>query len=138
MDDWLGASRNFWFESGFICVGLIFGASAVAIGEHKAYLLGPALYLLFFVALPYLEISPVKPAVRAVHEIRTGMTESEVRAIIDRHFPEHGRFKRPDVGPLRNDVLSFVLDPGDGRYNAAIVQIKFSLGKCVSSEFLPD
>jgi hypothetical protein len=138
LDDWLGVSRKFWFESGFICVGAIFGVSAVILGEHKGYLVLPGLYLLFVFALPFLEMSPVKPAVRIVEEIRPGMTEAEIRAIVDRHFPEHGRFKRPDIGPLRGDALGFILDPSDGRYNAAIVQIKFSSGKCVSSEFLPD
>jgi len=57
-------------------------------------------YILFILALPFIDLSPVKPAVRAVHEIRPGMTESQVRAVLDRHFPEHGRFKRPAIGPL--------------------------------------
>ncbi len=138
MDDWLGASRNPWFEVGFITVAAIFGIYALVTGEHKGYLLVPTLFVLLILALPFLELSPVKPAVRAIQEIRAGMTEVEVRAIIDRYFPEHGRFKRPEIGPVRDNVLSFVLDPSDGRYNAAVVQIKFSAGKCTAAEFLPD
>jgi hypothetical protein len=98
----------------------------------------PVDYVLFILSLPFLELSPVKPAVRAVHEIRPGMSEAQVRTILDRHFPEHGHFKRPTIGALHENDLSFVLDPNDGRYNAAIVQIKFSEGRCVSAEFLPD
>ena len=49
-----------------------------------------------------------------------------------------GRFDRPTFGPMRKDVLAFVLDPSDGRYDAAIVRIRFAVGKCVSAEFFPD
>ncbi len=101
-------------------------------------LLLPVAYLLLMLALPFLDLSPVKPAIRAVHTIRPGMTESEVRAVLAQQFPEHGRFKRPDFGVLHQDVLSVVLDPTDGRYNAAVVIIRFSGGKCVTAEFLPD
>ena len=138
IDDWLGASRSVLFELAFVLLGMIFGAFAFAIGKHKAFLLAPSFYVLFILALPFLELSPVKPAVRAVHEIRRGMSEAQVRAVLDRHFPEQGHFKRPAIGALHQDSLSFVLDPNDGRYDAAVVQIKFSAGECVSAEFLSD
>ena len=138
LDDWVGASRNVLFELAFLLLGLIFGAFAFSLGKHKAFLVAPLIYVLFILALPFLEVSPVKPAVRAVHEIRPGMSEAQVRAVLDHHFPEHGHFKRPAIGALEKDAISFVLDPNDGRYNAAIVQIKFSDGKCISAEFLPD
>jgi len=138
MDDWTGANRSVLFEIAFVALGIVFGTFAFTAGGHKAFLLVPSLYVLFMLALPFLELSPVKPAVRAVREIRPGMSEAQVRSVIDRHFPEGGRFKRPAIGALHEDVLSFALDPNDGRYNAAIVQIKFSAGRCVSAEFLPD
>jgi hypothetical protein len=138
LDDWLGASRNGLFESAFVLLGIIFGTLALTVGRHKGFLVVPSIYVLFILALPFLELSPVKPAVRAVHEIQPGMSEAQVRAILDRHFPEQGHFKRPAIGSLTNDAISFVLDRSDGRYNAAIVSIKFSKGKCVSAEFLAD
>ncbi len=138
IDDWIGASRSVLFEIAFVVLGIIFGAFAFTVGEHKTFLLLPSVYILFILALPFLELSPVKPAVRAVHEVRPGMSEAEVRSIIDRHFPQQGHFKPPTIGALHQDVLSFVLDRNDGRYDAAIVLIKFSAGKCVSAEFLPD
>src|SRR5437588_3540302 len=95
IDDWLGASRSVLFELAFVLLGMIFGAFAFAIGKHKAFLLAPSFYVLFILALPFLELSPVKPAVRAVHEIRRGMSEAQVRAVLDRHFPEQDHFKRP-------------------------------------------
>jgi hypothetical protein len=98
----------------------------------------PSAYVLFVIALPFMDLSPVKPAIRAVREIRPGMTEAQVRAVLERNFPEHGRFQRPVFGTVREDVLAFVLDPSDGRYNAALVRVRFSAGKCVSAEFLPD
>jgi hypothetical protein len=138
LDDWLGASRNLLVELGFVFLGVVFGLYAFSAGRHKAFLIAPSLYLLLILALPFLELSPVKPAVRAVDEIRPGMTESQVRAVIDRHFPERGRFKRPEIGALDNGVLAFVLDKHDGRYDAAAVVITFFGGKCVTAKFDPD
>jgi hypothetical protein len=138
LDDWVGLSRTVVFEICFVALGIVAGALAIAIGRCKWLLLAPCVFIAFILVLPFIELSPVKAALRAVSDIQPGMTESEVRAVLDRHFPEHGRFHRPDIGPVRDDVLGFILDPKDGRYNAAIVRVKFSGGKCVSAEFLPD
>jgi hypothetical protein len=138
LDEWSGTSRNVYFEFVLVVYGVGLGAIAYSVGKHKAFLIAPSIYVIFIVALPFLDLSPVKPALRAVHEIRTGMSEAQVRAILDRHFPEHGRFKRPEIGAVTNDAISFVLDRNDGRYNAAAVVIKFSEGRCVSARFFED
>src|SRR4051812_46285865 len=87
LDDWVGASCDVFFELAFVSLGMIFGAYAYTMGTHKSFLLLPAVYTLFILSLPFLELSPVKPAVRSVHEIRRGMSEAQVRAVLDRHFP---------------------------------------------------
>ena len=46
--------------------------------------------------------------------------------------------KRSEIGALREGMIGFALDPHDGRYNAALVVIRFSAGKCVAAEFLAD
>jgi hypothetical protein len=146
LDNWGGVSRDLRFESFMISGGVALGAVVFAIGRSWMYLIAPAALVLFMGVLPFVDFSPVKPAVRAVREIRPGMSESEVREILARHFPENGRFKRPEIGPLQpipgdplhGDSLSFALDPHDGRYNAATVKIEFSSGRCVSAEFSPD
>jgi len=138
LDDWIAASCYWLVDFIYILIGLIFGAFAYTEGKHRAFLVVPAIYLIFVIALPFLSLSPVKPAVRSVREIHSGMNESQVRAVLDRNFPERGRFKRPEIGALTNDAISFVLDRNDGRYDAAVVQIKFSAGKCISAEFLAD
>jgi hypothetical protein len=138
IDQWTGASRSLAFEGFFISLGFLMGTVVMQYERHKAMLLVPVAYVLFILVLPFVDISPVKPAVRAVGEITPGMTEHQVRAVLDHHFPGDGRFKRPEIGALSENVLMFALDPDDGRYNAAIVQIKFSAGKCLSAEFLPD
>src|SRR4051812_10418209 len=106
LDDWLGASRNLLFEVCFISLGIVVGAFVMLLGKHKALVIVPSAYVLFILALPFTELSPVKPAVRAVHEIHPGMSESQVRAVLDRNFPEFGRFKRPKIGALHEDSLS--------------------------------
>jgi len=138
LDDWTGASRSLVFEAVFILLGLAVGTVVMRLDRYKPLLFVPAAYALFILVLPFVELSPVKPAVCAVQEIQPGMSESQVRAILDRNFPEHGRFKRPEIGAVHEGVLSFVLDPNDGRYNAAVVRVRFSAGKCASAEFLPD
>jgi hypothetical protein len=138
LDAWAGASRSVVFEAFFIAFGILMGALLLQLGSHKALLVIPSAYILLLLVLPFIDLSPVKPAVRAVHEIRPGMTEFQVRVLLERHFPENGRFKRPAIGALHEGILAFVLDPNDGRYNAAVVQVRFSAGKCASAEFLPD
>jgi len=138
LDDWAGASCNWAFELAYVLIGVIFGAFAYTEGKHWAFLVVPSIYLLFVIALPFLDLSPVKPAVRSVREIQPGMSEPQVRAILDRHFPEHGRFKRPEFGAVTNNSIGCVLDRNDGRYDAAVVAIKFFGGKCVSAEFSAD
>ncbi len=138
LDNWVGSSQNVAFEAFFVSIGIVVGGLAFIVGQHKAFLVAPSAFVLFMLALPVIDLGPVKPALRAVHEIHPGMSESEVRGVLERHFPEHGRIKRPEFGAVRQGVLSFVLDPTDGRYNAAVVQVKFAAGKCVTAEFLPD
>ena len=137
-DDWAGASLNLNFEACFILLGIVVGMVVMLLGRHKALLFVPSAYILFMLALPFVDQNPVKPAVRAVHEIRPGMSESQVRAIIDRHFPEDGRFKRPKIGALHDGVLSFGLGQIDERYNTSGVRVSFSSGKCVNAKFDQD
>jgi hypothetical protein len=138
LDLWIGASRNILFELALVALGVVFGAYAFTMGGERVFLVLPTAYVLFILSLPFLELSPVKPAVRAVHEIRPGMSEAQVRNVLDHHFPQQGHFRRPAIGALHEDVLSFALDPTDGRYDAAVVQIRFSAGKCVAAEFSAD
>jgi hypothetical protein len=107
------------------------------LGRYKALLLVPGAYILFILALPFTERTPVKPALRAVDDIQPGMTKQQVRTVIDRNFPDNGQFKRPVVAEYE-DVWMFTLDLDDDAYNAALIQVKFSDGKVLSAEFLPD
>jgi hypothetical protein len=66
------------------------------------------------------------------------MTESEVRGVFKQLFPEHGRFERPAMRPIRNGTISFVLDRDDGRYDAASVEVQFHNGLSTTARFLPD
>jgi hypothetical protein len=65
------------------------------------------------------------------------MTKVQVRAVIDRHFPAGGRFKRPVVAEYE-DIWMFSLDPDSDAYNAALINVEFADGKVSSAEFLPD
>lgn len=135
-DQWTGS--NVTMQVVLITFGMVCGYLVYSVWRQKLILILPALYLLFIILLPFADTSPVKPAIRLVKSIREGMSEAEVRSAINRHFPETGEFKRPDVRFLDENLLSFVLDPDDGRYNAAIVQIHFANQRVVSARFLAD
>lgn len=139
IDGWVGASVDEpEFLVRFVIFGLLVGVAAFLIGRHKGFLVAPAIFVVCMLALPFIDVSAVKPAVRAVNEIQPGMTESDVRAVLDRHFPEQGRFPRPHIGKLYHDRLSFALDPTDGDLNSAVVYVDFSDGRCVRAGFSPD
>jgi hypothetical protein len=137
IDEWEGASRSPIFLLIFLAIGFVVGCTTFAVTQRKSLLLLPGVYMAFILVLPLLN-NPAKAAHRIIDEIRPGMDESEVRAVIDRHFPRGGPLHRPDIGPVHEDRISFNLDPNDGRYNAALVQIQFAAGKCVGAEFLAD
>jgi hypothetical protein len=138
LDQWAGLSRYPAFDLVVLALASFIALSAYLVSRRRVYWLIPAsiALLLGFVAL--VDLSPVKPALRAVALIKPGMSEAEVRSVLEQHFPEHGRFKRPNMGPLRGNMPSFVLDPNDGRYNSAVVEISFRNGLSHTAGFLPD
>ena len=138
LDGWDGVTTDTTFDAVLIGLVSLLSALAFALSRKRAYLLIPVALCLELVVINAIDFSPVKPAKRAIKAIHPGMSEGEVRSILDLAFPENGRFHRPEMGPLRYGVLSFVLDPRDGRYNAAVVEVTFRNGKVVSSRFLSD
>ncbi|MCG6964617.1 MAG: outer membrane protein assembly factor BamE [Acidobacteria bacterium] len=137
-DCWAGTTRDAQFDTIVVGLVILLALAAFALSRKRAYLLLPTVIAVELVALNVIDFSPVKPALRAVDAIQPGMSESQVRSILDRAFPAQGRFRRPDMGPLRRGVLSFVLDLHDGRYNAAVVEVTFHDGKVVRARFPPD
>src|SRR5262245_38691882 len=137
LDDWVGASLSFSFEAIFIAICAFLGVAAFSIRKHWVFLLLALCSIGFVLMLQLLDLTPVKPTVRALAEIKPGMTMSQVVEILNRAYPKYGRFRRPEYG-FHDNVLSYVVDKSDSRYDSAIVQIRFTQGKCVGSEFLPD
>jgi len=133
-----GTGLNLWIEAGLFAWGLIWAGTGWAIDRHKALLIVPVGYLAVIVILPFVDQSPAKPGMRAVHAIQAGMDESQVRAVLDRYFPVNGRFRHPDFGEVKNGELWFPVDRSDPRFNAAFVIVDFKDGKCVSANFSPD
>jgi len=85
------------------------------------------------------DFTPVKPFTRFYAAIETGMPEPQVLELLDKHFPEDGRFKTPVFRRSeQNDRLGSVLDPQDGRYNAEMITIGLRDGRVVRKEYFPD
>jgi len=137
-DEWTGASYYLLFDVYFISLGVLLGMSALSLGRHKGFLIAPLLFIALVLVLPFIDNTPVKPAMRAVGEIQPGMSERDVRAVLDKHFPADGRFKRPETGPISDNHISFALDRTDPTFNAAFVWVKFESGRCISAQFFAD
>ncbi|WP_427160748.1 hypothetical protein ACQFX9_03645 [Aliinostoc sp. HNIBRCY26] len=109
-------------------------------------------------ALYFITLSPVKPFTQFYLDIKHGMTIQEVQTRFNQRFPKDGRFPQPESqlldeshGVLENidpkakgflalpdQLLNYILDPNDGRYNAELVNVYFKDGKVVGMEYLPD
>ncbi|MGF1459861.1 MAG: hypothetical protein ACFBSG_12645 [Leptolyngbyaceae cyanobacterium] len=138
LDSWAGLSLNLLFQTSFITLGVLIAMMAASLSQRRVTLLLPSAYILFMLVLPFINTSPAKPAVRAVNQIRPGMTQVEARAVIAQNFLQGGRFKPPTLTTEETDRLAYVIDPDDGAYNAAFLVVRFSDGKSVSAEFQPD
>jgi len=138
IDQWDGPVAKPAYQAVVLALGALLATGAYLLsGRHLHFVLPLALGLEFLL-LSVVDFSPVKPAKRALSLVAPGMAEPEVRAIFAAAFPKSGRFHTPDIPPIRNGLLSFTLDPHDGRYDAAIVQVTLRDGRVVGSRFLAD
>ncbi|MHC5114448.1 MAG: hypothetical protein ACYTGP_08485 [Planctomycetota bacterium] len=140
IDQWVGASVSAIFV--IICVGL--GAAVIslawALGRSRWYLAPSVPFAVFMAVLVLADLSPIKPILRALDDIVPGMTRQQAKAMIDAQFPVNGRFPRPVLYAEDEQTIRYRVDPTDGRYNAALVVIRFDgeEGTVSSARFVPD
>jgi hypothetical protein len=135
--DWVGLSPL--ATAILLLVGVITGVASFALTQRFAWVIPSAIFLGMLLLVSVVDFSPVQPATRAVRRVRPGMLEAEVRAIFRDEFPAGGRFHPPSLDrPVADGLLSFVLNPNDGAYDAAVIQVQFADGRAVSASFLPD
>lgn len=126
----------------WLAAALAFGVAATAVawvlsGTSRAWLLF-GVYAAGLAALPFVSLSPVKPF-RSFHAaVRPGMTEAEVRAALDAHFPVDGMYRRPEVTRSTEGLL-VALDRSDGRYDAEVVWVHLrDEGRVAGAEYHAD
>jgi hypothetical protein len=95
-------------------------------------------YVIFVLILPFIALSPVKPFRSFFESVCVGMTQEEVLLQLNAHFPEGGRYAKPEWRPFVHDSLLFVLNPNDGRYDSEIVTVVFHEGGVLAKMYLPD
>jgi hypothetical protein len=135
--DWVGLSAL--STAVLLVVGVVTAVASFAVTQRSAWAIPSAIFLGMLLLVTVVDVSPVQPATRAVRRVRPGMLEGEVRAILHDEFPASGRFHPPGLErPITDDLLSFVLNPSDGAYDAAVIQVRFAEGRSVSARFLPD
>lgn len=137
LDGWAGASLYPGFELAFLAFGVLLGLVS-RLGRSRLGLAAAALFVAGVAALPFVDQSPVKPAVRVARRIRPGMSEAEVRAVFDRAYRDHPTDRRPALSRGPDGNFAFCPDSTDPRTNAAFVLIHFDRGRCTGAEFLPD
>jgi hypothetical protein len=144
---WIVEVEMWWPISSFplflpimLVIAVVLMAPAWAFGRSKLYLIPPLLFALLVTVLALIDLTPVKPALRALDEIKPGMSRDQALAILESHFPANGRFNHPVVTNRNEDYICFSLDPTDGRYNAALLYIHFEEDSDIVSEteFWPD
>ena len=70
----------------------------------------------------------------AYREVLVGMSVTEVRAIVDAHFPT--RKMQVQIHP--NVCFVGPLDPDDGAFNAEFFEVRLENGIVISKQYLPD
>ena len=139
LDQWGGATQLPGFDAVGVGVMAAIGVSLFLVTRSRAAALVPGGGVALLLFLRLVDLSPVKPALRAVRQIHAGMTEADVRSVLEQQFPAGSRFRRALwVGPMRPDGFSIVLDPHDSRYDAAVIQIGFEAERCTGARFLAD
>ncbi|MCF4966799.1 hypothetical protein [Nostoc sp. CMAA1605] len=113
---------------------------------------------LSLLALYFVTLSPVKPFRQFYFDIKHGMTIPEVQSRLNQRFHEGVRFPQPQgtfiygyedvlgkIDPkekgflaVPDQILNYVLDPNDGRYNAEVVNVYLKDGKVVGMEYSGD
>jgi hypothetical protein len=135
--DWMGLSPI--ATAVLLSLGVLTALASFVLTQRLAWVIPSATLLAMLLLVGVVDFSPVQPATRAVRRVRPGMLETEVRAVLRDEFPASGRFHPPGLErPIADDLLSFVLDPSDGAYDAAFIQVQFADGRAMSVRFLPD
>src|SRR5215212_4447522 len=130
--DWAGLTP--WASWVYVGIGLVTGALACSLSRRISSLSPSAALVFAVIFFRLVDVSPVQPAIRAVSRIRVGMTENQARRILKDEFPPGGRFTPLRIAdPITSGYLSFVLDPRNGKYNAAVIQVGFVHGRVASA-----
>lgn len=134
---WMPLSVHLWYVP-CVLVGCAFGASfAYVASRSRLFVIPFVLMALVLCSLTFITLSPIKPYLKALHDIQPGLRPAQVQAIIDAHFPRGGRFRQP-VGWSDANNMYYSLDPTDGRYNAAILRVELVNGRVVRAVYDPD
>lgn len=137
LDAALAVSLHLWLYLLLVVEALLIVICLVRLVRRNLIRICFLLFLVPFVILPFVDLSPVKPFTRFYQSIHIGMSDPEVHDLLVKHFPENGPYKRPKVY-YGDDGSSFILDPNDGCYNAEIIDLKMDDGKLSSKQYLPD
>lgn len=140
IDMWVGASANAVFVLICAVIGAVLIVAGRAAGRSRWYLAPAVPFAIFMLVYVFVDISRMSPLMRALDEMESaGATRAEAKAIMDRAFPDGGRFPRPVLTVDEASRLSYQVDPNDGMYNAAYATVLFAPdGTVESTQFVPD
>jgi len=104
----------------------------------KIQLIYLAVFFFCLVVLRGYQASPVKPFRQFYLDLQPGLTQPEIGARLQSHFPQGGKYKQPSTALVGDNLMVVILDPNDGRYDAEVVHIVFRDGRLKSAAYYPD
>jgi hypothetical protein len=133
-----GISASWVFTSVVWAVG--FGVCIAVRLRYRSFL---SLVVAFLVSasvlvLHFVDVLPVKPYKRFFAAIQVGMTDPQVMALLDREFPDGGRFPVPVRYDFRTNEISFALDPKESAWNAEAIILYLERGRVIRKEYSRD
>ncbi len=133
-----GISASWVFT--IVVLGMGIGACTAVFLRHRSRfaMIVAILVCAFVLVLHFVDVLPVKPYRRFFAEIKIGMTEPEILDLLQREFPQNGRFDVPVRKSFGADKMTFVLDPTESAWNNECIYLQLSNGRVLSKQYSRD
>ena len=138
LEAWWSLSSSRLFCGGWIVASLGLSIPFWFRFRSKLSLILGGGFIAFVITLCFRDTFPVKPYLRFYDAVEVGMDEERVMEQLWHQFPPGSRFPVPVVSRREPELLVFVLDPDDGRYNAWVIWLTMNGGRVMEKKYSPD
>jgi hypothetical protein len=121
----------------FSAVSIVITIIPFCFFRKNVFLLGPAIYFLILLLLPFSNIVPTKPLARAMYKFNEGMRVEEIIQIVDIEFSKTN-FRQPTLRIIDEKTHQFILDPTNVNYDWHWLLVYYENKKFSSAKISPD